>query len=543
MSSFVRVPPDSTGKKIRSTQTVDFEFDNQTGTISIGDTITGVTSGVTGEVTAIISKGYAANTGKLYVKNATGDYVDNENLQISAVTVATANITANIPLTDQEIQNNIIVDKNNPENSQKIDDFGASVVTFTDGAPTFTPFGSMNVAQGQTIKDYRFSYEGLDDLFYDDISGGASVTWDPDRTVVAFQNPTTSGAKITRTSHYYHPYSPGIGTTIQMTVQVGDTGTTNSVRRWGYYDDNNGIFFELNGTTLYSVVRSSTTGSVVDTKIAQADWDTDKLDGTNADGFDLDVSKGNIYWIDFQWLGAGRVEFGVHDDVGKKVTANVHEHANSVNLPYMRTGTLPVRCEQLNQDSGGVDASPAGTTEFRLNCVAIRHSQATVINRSARSEVGKTKIIAKGDGEIALMGLRPKLTFNGQQNTGIMTFRNATVAALDGGSATAIIRMRTAVPSDVVNQTWRSVGTNSIAEFDIDGSLHTTSAGTSNFFSKLIQPGSTLEINTAALPGEHVGEINVENNGTAQRDFIITCEVVSGTMELIASMNWDEITL
>lgn len=45
MASYVQIPPDSTGKKIRSTSRIDFQFDGQTGTIQVGNTITGVTSG------------------------------------------------------------------------------------------------------------------------------------------------------------------------------------------------------------------------------------------------------------------------------------------------------------------------------------------------------------------------------------------------------------------------------------------------------------------------------------------------------------------
>jgi hypothetical protein len=110
-------------------------------------------------------------------------------------------------------------------------------------------------------------------------------------------------------------------TKVMQTIQIGDTGKANVVRRWGYFDEENGLFWELDGTTLYAVQRSSTTGSVVDTRVAQANWNRDSLDGTIR--YDLDVTKTNLYWMDFQWLGVGIVRFGVYENDGTKTTCHV----------------------------------------------------------------------------------------------------------------------------------------------------------------------------------------------------------------------------
>lgn len=65
-----------------------------------------------------------------------------------------------------------------------------------------------------------------------------------------------------------------------------DAGAANNVRRFGAYDANNGVFFQLNGTTMQVGIRKTTS----DTLISQASW--------NGGAFTLDtnVHTYEIYW-------------------------------------------------------------------------------------------------------------------------------------------------------------------------------------------------------------------------------------------------------
>lgn len=96
-----------------------------------------------------------------------------------------------------------------------------------------------------------------------------------------------------------------------------------------------------------------------DTRVQQSKWSLDPCDGTGLTGFDLDIHKTQMFYIDYSWYGAGKVRYGVKASSGE--VRYVHEfiHNNIVTEAYVRTGNLPVRYEVCN--SGAPSALPALT--------------------------------------------------------------------------------------------------------------------------------------------------------------------------------------
>jgi hypothetical protein len=60
------------------------------------------------------------------------------------------------------------------------------------------------------------------------------------------------------------------------------------------------------------VHRKTFDGVTTDVPVAQTDWNQDKLNGTGSSGMTLDVTKSNLYWIDYQHIGGGRIRWGVY---------------------------------------------------------------------------------------------------------------------------------------------------------------------------------------------------------------------------------------
>jgi len=168
----------------------------------------------------------------------------------------------------------------------------------------------------------------------------------------------TSGARALRQSKVYLRYTPGKSQLIKMTgtLKKGGTATGTAYAGIGYYDDESGLFFRYNSTGVAVVERSSVSGSRVDTAVNQSAWNLDKMDGTGPSGLTIDWTKEQIFVIDFQWLGVGRVRFGV---ALKGMLIYVHEvyNANTATSVYMRTACLPPRYEVFNEGGAGANIS------------------------------------------------------------------------------------------------------------------------------------------------------------------------------------------
>lgn len=83
----------------------------------------------------------------------------------------------------------------------------------------------------------------------------------------------------------------------------------------------------------------------VDTKIAQSSWNLDKMDGTGTSGYNLDLAKMQMFYIDYTWYGAGAVRFGFRATNGTVTYCHRIVNNNTNSEAYMRSGNLPARYE------------------------------------------------------------------------------------------------------------------------------------------------------------------------------------------------------
>lgn len=252
-----------------------------------------------------------------------------------------------------------------PSHIQLVDGRGQAFIRFADGSPSMDALGNLRVSQSTILGSYEYTQGSMSDLFQDKTAVGGSVNWIQERSETVLTVNSSNGSSVKRTTNRYHYYQPGVGNNAIFTLAHGDAGKANNVRRWGYFDDNNGLFFELNGTTLYVVLRSNTSGVVVDTKVPQFDFNSDRVDGTGISKMNLDLTKANFYFIDYAWLGVGEVRFGILDSTGERNIIHIFRNPNNNIGAYMQSGSLPMQWENFNT---GVTAS---TSELKCICAAV----------------------------------------------------------------------------------------------------------------------------------------------------------------------------
>jgi hypothetical protein len=216
----------------------------------------------------------------------------------------------------------------------------------------------------------------------------------------------------------YTPTSTPSETTASGPYYITVTGWYGNENRLGLFDQQNGVFFEFDGQTLYAVKRSSTfqiSGKVsvtagsctvtqsssafptrfakqlvigdnivlrgasyritdiasdttmtispayrgattsfvicsrtVDERYAQSEWNLDKMDGTGPSGYNVDLSKMQMFYIDYSWYGAGAIRWGMRATNGKVTYCHKIANNNTNSEAYMRSGNLPARYETVS---------------------------------------------------------------------------------------------------------------------------------------------------------------------------------------------------
>jgi hypothetical protein len=104
------------------------------------------------------------------------------------------------------------------------------------------------------------------------------------------------------------------------------------------------IYPEYKGTSIASPSQVIV-NKVVDYRIPQSQWNIDKADGTGASGFTLDITKMQMWFIDYAWYGAGTVRWGIRNQRGEVIYCHRTAHGNQMTEAYLRSGNLPARYE------------------------------------------------------------------------------------------------------------------------------------------------------------------------------------------------------
>jgi hypothetical protein len=281
-----------------------------------------------------------------------------------------------------------------------------SAVTIKDSA-NLDAFSRLRVSNPLILHNSQFTYDLAPVIMEQIVTGtGASITHDgTNRCALMTFASTPTGGKAYMQSYEYLPYQPGRSQLIFVTFNM-IAAVANVLKFAGYSDGVNGIEFQLDGTTKQFVIYSAS--SAGNETVTQSSWNLDKLDGTGASGFTLDITKTQILVIDIQALYVGRVRIGF-DIGGNIIYAHEFLHANLFASPYIQTANLPVRC--------GMTCTATVSTTMNFICSAVISEGGTEdINVFGYTFQQDSGAISVGTGGTHMLSLRPRTTFNSFTN-------------------------------------------------------------------------------------------------------------------------------
>ena len=333
------------------------------------------------------------------------------------------------------------------------------LVTF--GGANLDAFGRLRVSEPFTLFDSQNRY-AEDDQFSSSTSGsGSSVTFATNESSVNMNVGTVSGGKTVRQTFRRMPYQPGKSMLI-LTTFCMNVAKANLRQRVGYFDENNGIYLEQNGTSEPSfVVRTNTSGSPVNTNSAsQSSWNGDKLDGTGPSGYDLNLETVQIFWSDIEWLGVGNVRCGFVIN-GQFIICHTFQCANQTGKTkvYMETAILPVRYEIENTDT---TASSSTLKQICSTVISEGGYQQTVQDTVAR----RTSVLGTiSTTFLPLVSIRLKST-----SAGAVVLLNRIIVLPTTNQSYEVCIMKN---STLTGASWTSLSSN--VEYDVSATAMTTS--------------------------------------------------------------------
>ena len=407
---------------------------------------------------------------------------------------------------------------------------GQTVSFTTAGTPASDAFGRARVSNPLTLFDssHRYSDNGL---WATATGTGSDATFNANAGLVELNVPTTSGGFVKRETKKVFSYQPGKSLLILSTF-VFNSAKANLRQRVGYFGDENGLYLQLNNSTLSFVERNSVTGTVNETAVNQENWNIDKLDGTGPSGKTLDISKSQILWMDVEWLGLGTVRLGFIID-GLFIHCHSFHHANLIESTYITTASLPLRYEIENLDT------TASVSKLKQVC-------STVISEGGYELRGKQGAVGNpisAPRDLTVTGVQyPVVSLRLKSSPDRLdAIVIPTAASILGVGNNAYFEWTLQSNATTSGGTWTSAGNTSSVEYNLSG---VSSSGgrtlAKGYISSTTQSANSIDILKAAL-----FQFQLQRNGLTNtpEEFTLLVETKVAGDDVYASIDWEEISL
>ena len=299
----------------------------------------------------------------------------------------------------------------------------ASVISYNSFTVTLPSTPTVLTAQGPFIVSVTSWYGAVNRLGLFDDQNGVFFEFDGQalyavRRTSTYQLPgrytaTNGSDQLTRTSVSFPTASL---TQLVPNDRIVIRGTSYQVL--GITDDNTvTISPAYRGATATMVQVTKT----VDTRTIQSSWNIDKMDGTGTSGYNIDLSKMQMFYIDYTWYGAGAIRFGFRATDGNVTYCHRIINNNTNTEAYMRSGNLPARYETRTQPPFTRLSATLGSADGTM----------TVVDTSAFPSTGTVLVRNNTTTEFITYTGKTATTFTGlsRSGAGIPAGVSSTVAA------------------------------------------------------------------------------------------------------------------
>jgi len=388
-------------------------------------------------------------------------------------------------------------------------------------------FGRLRVSEPFTMFDSSYRY-GDNQLWSTATATGGTAVYNTPQGLMDLNVTTTSGSSVQRQTTKVFSYQPGKSLLV-MTTFVCAAPKANLDQKVGYYNTDNGFFLEQDGLTTYFVERSIVSGAVTNTRVAQADWNVDPMDGTGPSGITLDISKAQILWMDLEWLGVGTVKMGFVIN-GSFYICHTWNHANLITSTYITTASLPLSCEITNT---GTTASASTFKQICATVISEGGYALSGLQQSVGTPVTAAKVLTTAGTFYPVVSLRLK-------TTRLDSISIVTAISLLGSGNNETFRWEVRAAGTTTGGSWVSAGPNSSIEYNLTGTAYTDGRILAAGYTSSSNQGSpSVDILKQAL---FANQFERDPFTATPYEITIVIAGAANSVSCYASMDWEEVS-
>jgi hypothetical protein len=261
-----------------------------------------------------------------------------------------------------------------------------NAVKYSD-SPNIDAFGRLRTAAVQNLLDIKHVYD-KNPLQVNEVTAGTATSVFSQEYARVRMSTSANNDLVIRQTKTHPIYQPGKSQLFEGSFSNFQL-ETNVIKRVGCFTSTSastynsvfdGFFLESNGvsnTISFQIWRSGTTIFTA----ATTSWVTNEFDPAN-----LVWSNTQLITVDYQWLGVGRMRFGIALS-GQTIYFTDHNCSNNESLVYMSSPNQPIRYEirQVGAGSGSFDmlcsqVSTEGALNGLYSTVGVIHSSTATLS-------------------------------------------------------------------------------------------------------------------------------------------------------------------